>query len=297
MNSSICISARELFEKNPTTLPDQASKFSKATFWYYTRLSTADRILNSCSFRVGNLAEMNDLDESRLHIENQNHVFALCFCNSNKEKIPMWYLYSGIAGNGAALGLTPSKMIGLIRSIKTVKGMICKDPVAELVIGNDIELQYGWIFYRRQDSPENILYRNKWYSVDNSQQFEKNNYFLKAYPWEYEREFRIVFINHTNTEYDALSVSIPRELRDSVKVKLAPELSKEKLMKINNLNCIGRMPQFQPTYSNLSINMNLFHRNCKSLPEYLKKELTKNEPDIKPADLCDLIRSAGRCLL
>lgn len=294
--SDTLITAQELRDKNPSGLPELTQNLSKSSFWYYTRLSTADTVLNQASFRVSNLKDMNDLDEVQLHADNQDNLFALCFCNSNTEKIPMWYLYSGIAGNGAALGFTPLRMSMFIRSIRTVKGVIGKEPVADLAIGSDVELQYGWVYYRKESKPEEVLYQNKWYVIDDSQLFEKDNYFLKAYPWEYEREFRIIFINQTNAKYDALFVDIPEEILKNIKVKLAPELSKDKFLQIKNLSCIGKDSRFEPQYSKLSIKMNLFHRNRKSLPDYLKTEFSKDAPDITPSELCELIHSAGKCI-
>ena len=289
------ISALDLRQKNPMTLPEQAANFSKTSFWYYTRLSTADKVLNSHSFRVSNLREMNDLDEAQLHEEEQGRIFALCFCNSNTEKIPMWYLYSGIAGNGAALGLTPFKMMSFIRSIKTVRGAISKERSVELTVGRDVDLQFGWVYYRKKESLGEILYRNKWYVVDDIRSFERDNYFLKAYPWEYEKEFRIIFINQTDTQYDALFIDIPEEICSGIKVKLAPELNKEKFQQIKEMKCIGKDPRYEPQYSNLSINMNLFHRNRKSLPDYLKSEFLKDSPDIEPGELCKMIRLVEKC--
>lgn len=289
------ISAQELREKNPRILPEQAASFSKSSFWYYTRLSTADKILNSHFFRVSNLSGMNDVDEMQLHEEEQEHVFVLCFCNSNTEKIPMWYLYSGIAGNGAALGLTPSRMISFIQSIRTVRAVHGNEAPVELEAGTDFELQYGWVYYQKKGSHGEVLYRNKWYAVSDSRLFEKGNFFLKAYPWEYEKEFRIIFINRTDCKYDALFVDIPEEICTAIKVKLAPELNEKKFIQIKGLNRIGIDPQYMPQYSNLSINMNLFHRNRKSFPDYLRTEFSKESPDIEPAELCKMICDAEKC--
>ena len=41
---------------------------------------------------------------------------------------------------------------------------------------------------------------HKWYVVDDIRSFERDNYFLKAYPWEYEKEFRIIFITGDSTD-------------------------------------------------------------------------------------------------
>ncbi len=66
---------------------------------------------------------MNDQEEANRHLKDQERVFALCFCNSNTEKIPLWYLYSGLSGKGAALGFTAAKMMKWLESIQTVYGV------------------------------------------------------------------------------------------------------------------------------------------------------------------------------
>ncbi|MBQ6755734.1 MAG: TIR domain-containing protein [Oscillospiraceae bacterium] len=67
-----------------------------------------------------------------------------------------------------------------------------------MAIGNNDD-GYGWIFYVKDDS-HNIKFKGKFYNVGNDYSiFEKNNYFIKDYPWEYEREFRLVF-DLTNAE-------------------------------------------------------------------------------------------------
>ncbi len=60
--NEIPISARDLLALNAPAAYAYAKDFSKTSFWQYTRLTTADLILSSCSFRVSNLNGMNDLD-------------------------------------------------------------------------------------------------------------------------------------------------------------------------------------------------------------------------------------------
>ena len=71
--SDTLITAQELRDKNPSELPELTQNLSKSSFWYYTRLSTADTVLNQASFRVSNLKDMNDLDEVQLHADNQDN--------------------------------------------------------------------------------------------------------------------------------------------------------------------------------------------------------------------------------
>ncbi len=102
------ISAVELLQKNKIDLDGNAKDFSQTKFWYYTKVDTVSKILESRSFHVSNLARMNDKAEALLHDSDKEKVHALCFCNSRSEKIPMWYLYAGLSGKGAAIGITPS---------------------------------------------------------------------------------------------------------------------------------------------------------------------------------------------
>lgn len=293
--NDIHISARALRELNPAALPERAAEFGKKSFWYYTRLSTADRILRDGRFRVSSLRDMNDLDELRLHEAEKERVFALCFCNSDSEKIPMWYLYSGIAGEGAALGLTPLKLLRFFASLKTLSGVDAAGREVPLAVGRDVALSFGWVYYRKKESPGQVLYRNKWYRVDDAAAFEEDNFFLKAYPWEYEREFRLVLRNLSDTPLRAIFVPIPEELRTTLKLRLAPELDAEKLAKLHNLQYIGKDARCKPQFSKLSIKMNLFHRNRNSLTGYLRSEFGKEEPDFKPGDLCELIQEFKSC--
>lgn len=289
------ISSKELRARNASEIPMQAKGFSDYDFWYYTRLSTADRVLKNHEFWVSSLGDMNDLDELELHEEEKEKVYALCFCNSNSEKIPMWYLYSGIAGKGASLGLTPSRMLRFLRSLEAVEGENVSGKRDTLSVGSDIELLFGWVFYRKSREPDQIRYKNKWFTLQDPDVFADGNYFLKAYPWEYEREFRLLFINRTETQYKRLIVPIPETLCDELKVRLGPELKESELERNDNLERIGKNPKCKLLHSELKIKMNLFHRNRKNLPDYLRKALVGNDPDIEPGTLCDILQGIQKC--
>ena len=286
------IETQGLREKNGFSLNEKAKAISTCGFWYYTRLHTADRILDGGKFHVSNFREMNDTGEAERHQDKQDFLHALCFCNSNSEKIPMWYLYSGISGNGASLGFTPSKMMTFLRQIKTVE-----TPKGEkLYCERDFDMQFGWIYYRKTNERGRILYRQNWYEVDDPVGFESDNYFIKDYPWEYEREFRIVFINKTSTPYPYLVLHIPEELLAAVKIKLAPEITKSELEGL-----MPELPGFQKQmtrkteYSSLQIKMGLCGRNLANILSYLEQELRKTQGKISSEDLCKIISKTGAC--
>lgn len=253
---------------NIENLPSAAKEFSNYSFWHYTQLQTVDKILKNGTFRLGSLAEMNDKNEEELYPTDKAYIHTLCFCNSNTEKIPMWYLYSGISGNGAAIGITPSAMLNFIRSINKVKTSTGNT----LVKGKDFELNCGWVCYRRKDNPLQVFYRNKWYVVSN-ETIEKTNYFIKDYPWEYEREFRIVIKNKTKIPYDYLEIEWTEDLYKRIKTKLAPEIKEAMFLKL--------MPELEGFHvlmskkiqeSQLSINMNLCKRNFDSFVSYIESD-------------------------
>jgi hypothetical protein len=69
-------------------------------------------------FFLRNILEMNDRDESKLHKTNGKKIHSFCTCCTKYEKIPLWYMYSGICGDGARIGITPGKMLNFINCNK-----------------------------------------------------------------------------------------------------------------------------------------------------------------------------------
>lgn len=268
----IVISSNELKQKNDSELPEKASDFANYTFWHYTNLSTANLILEGKSIYISNIANMNDLDEINIHYETKDFVHCLCFCNSNTEKIPMWYLYAGITGKGVSIGITPATMLRFIKSIKTLS---TTDGNTILYKEKDFDIEYGWVFYRKCDNKSQVLYKRKWYSLEDSENFEKDNYFIKSYPWEYEKEFRIVIHNKTNKKYDKLVVNI-EEIFEKLKIKLAPEISTEEFRELlPNLSGFKQFLSSMLQLSDLSINMNLCKRNYNSFIYYIDTDLKR----------------------
>lgn len=279
----IKISSKELRKLNQLSLPCKAGDFSNYSFWYYTDLRTADLILKNKCIYISNLSLMNDIDEAELHCENKEFVHCFCLCNSDTEKIPMWYLYAGITGQGVSLGFSPSTMLNLISSIKTVT-----IPDQNIVLTKDVDfdLDYGWVFYRKKETPSQVMFKRKWYSLRDPEKFEDNNFFIKSYPWEYEKEFRIIIRNKTTQKYDRLVLDIS-DVYKKIKIKLAPELSNEHLG-----NLILSLPGFLefliqiPQKSKLSINMNLCKRNFFGFLNYIKDN---SNNDVEYDKICEAI--------
>lgn len=237
---------------------------------------------------------MNDVDEANMHKNNEQRVHCFCLCNSNTEKIPMWYLYSGISGQGASLGFTPATMIKFIKSIDRVT-----TPDGDIILykDKDFKLDYGWVFYRKSKASSKVMYKRKWYSLKDPEKFNRDNYFIKLYPWEYEKEFRIVIRNTTNQVYDQLVLDI-EPIIEKLKIKLAPEIKVPHFKKM-----IPELTGFTNQYakktlpSSLKINMNLFERNIEGYLDYIKCDVEKNEEDRKVniERICNVVIRNSKC--
>lgn len=274
MSDSFKITQSEIRAFNNIELSN-AGQFSNNSFWYYTSADTAQKILSGKCFYASCLKRMNDLGEIKLHDGMKDHVHALCFVNSNSEKIPMWYLYGGITGSGVSLNITPGNMIKFIQSIKTVNPV--NDDKKKLIIGKDIEMQYGWIYYRKpnQNKYSQVFYKNKWYTVDDTDGFENNNYFIKDYDWNYEKEFRLVFINKTGTPYEILKISFDDELLKKIKIKLAPEINSEIKDTLLRSDGVMKWAEANIQKSEIGIEMDLLGRNKESIINFIMSKTDK----------------------
>ena len=249
-------------------LPEYAKEWAQYTFWHYTSVEKLEIIRKNKKFRLGSIENMNDRDEAILHQADGDRVHAMCFCNSDTESIPMWYLYAGLDGAGVAIGLTPREMLDFIRSIQTVYTESGK----ELKVGRDVEIRCGWVAYQKKNDPNHVFYKNNWRTLDDAEKFNDENYFIKVYPWLYEQEFRIVVINHTGTPCEALFANIPEKMIRKLKLRLAPEFCQvDGKIKDANGKTIADFPKNKMEQSKLGIRMNLLERNKKAMKTYVRK--------------------------
>lgn len=226
------ISLSELFGMNDTEsiLDPDSGQLKQYEFSHYTTIDNLRKIVTkdsrgNCFFFLRNIAAMNDIAESDLHKADGNRIHSFCTCCTKHEKIPLWYLYSGICGNGVKVKITPANLRKFIRQIEVVY------PVREghadyekpLIRKNgDFSLLCGWVFY--QDGEKDFFYKNKKFAVSSATpELLRENFFVKRYEWEYEREFRIIIKNQTSEIYDRLAVPLPEEIIRSFRLMFAPE--------------------------------------------------------------------------
>lgn len=311
------ISSAELKAKNePVREGRKAEGFSSYSFWQYTSIDSIKKILGGDCFWINSISGMNDVFESKLHEDRKGDIFVQSFCNSDTEKIPMSYLYGGIAGKGASIGFTSGVMLSYIRSVRSVKelvrqgdGSFAPGETFEVGENKDFELQTGWVFYTKYRKDKNgdvdresyarVCYRNAFYNVEDPEAFFRDNYFIKDYPWEYEKEFRIVLINRTGRDIKKIRIDLPEEFRTKknrkIKVRLGPEISSDEDFERYGGEILkqaekkdGKGYLVSAGKSGLGVRMDLLKRNQDDLnayialhPEYLSDETWKAASSLK----------------
>lgn len=256
---------------------------NRQKFYYYTQRSTANKILAGSEsikphFRISSLDGMNDRHECDMHEEAKNRVYALCFSYTDSESIPMWYLYSGISGEGIRIGITAKKMAEFIKRISKVYpiddyGFI--DLNSPLYAYADFSVEYGWIYYV---GTKNIIYKNDVYERKEEDDeralklFVEENFFVKDYEWNYEKEFRIVFrLKDDYARIPPKKIALFYDKEELLKkggglsAKAAPEM---KNVSIPTLAEELGIPEKKVSKSNLNIRMDLINRNRDSIIEY-----------------------------
>lgn len=287
----------EIFALNQTDkiLKSKAKEIDK-NFYHYTKLNAVDDILfgdenNNKFFFVRNIDSMNDVDEKELHKKNAKKIHSFCTCCTKYEKIPLWYLYSGISGKGARIGFTPGKMIKFLNSITCVYPVNDNkvDYVHPLKIEKDFELKCGWVYYLMGGNTH-VIHKNKLYKIEiPKRKILENNFFVKKYPWKYECEFRIVFLNKTNEVFEKIAIPIPENIIPTLEIMSGPENKFTEKDKIQYISYGIKREKIKD--SDLKIKMDLFKNNKNNIIS----EIDDWCDDENCLEVCKYIKSKNKC--
>lgn len=296
--------AEELLEFNQDILSSEAFDPRKARFYHYTRINNAKLILAkdkiNCFF-VSNIGSMNDLDEISNHEKEKDKVYAISFCNSKSENLPLWFLYGGINGTGVKIGFSADKMKRFLCDDMHVykvgnDGKI--DESHELKHGVDFEVKFGWIYYA--DYYGKIKYRGKSYSMVNEKEFEKlatNNFFIKRYSWNYEDEFRIVFIfNESVGSRIALRFDKEKYYKDKgIWVGFGPNYNDDKYEKVkDDFKSETGLLKKQMKRSKLRVNYNLLGINKEIILDEFGNYIDLFKSDEEKKNVWKIIKSIAK---
>ena len=240
---------------------------------------------------VRTISQMNDLSETKLHEENGDEIHSFCMCCTESERIPLWYLYSGICGNGARLGFAAGKMLDFLRSIETVYPVVDNmvDYSQPLCKDKDFELLCGWVHYLRKEQ-KYFKYKGKnCYYKDIDEKQLKTNFFVKNYPWNYESEFRIVIKNNSGILFESVAIPLPKTLVKHIEIMSAPETSFNEEIEAQLISCGIKSVNIKE--SKLKIAMDLLSRNKDDIAAQIDKWYEEKYQTV----ICEHIRNKTNC--
>ncbi len=258
-----------LAKGNPLSLSKNKKYFGNSSICHYTTVGAMDNILLKEEFHFSNYENLNDLHE-RCYIEKNNRIFIGCFCSGNTERIPLWYLYSGIDGHGCRFRFTESKMRMFLSNIKTVYPVINgeSDRSKPIEIGKDADIFCGWVYYVKSD--KTVKFKGKKYLVSDIDKIKDDKilrYFIKDYEWEYEREFRILIMLHDNKNCD-IKIAVPMDI-STISILFAPEAGDDFREQSLHLPGFTKYTYNLCSKSKLGINMNLAKHNKDAFLNYI----------------------------
>ena len=79
----------------------------KKHYYHSTKLLIVEKIFGKSQIRMGDFCGLNDSRDFKAD------CFLMCFSTQENESIPLWYLYSGVKGNGIRISFT-SKVVDKI---------------------------------------------------------------------------------------------------------------------------------------------------------------------------------------
>ncbi len=217
-------------------------ELTHTAYCHYTSLDVINSILENNSLRISNVGGFNDQKEKE-QFPNLKYFFAICFATGVNENLPLWYLYSGLSGQGGRLNFTKGQFKKIINTATYELQEI--DKKSKKAIGESIPLQINEqvkicvkdIIYYKDGNPNVSLKYNTMtnyvISKDEFDTYRKDNIgFVKPLIWFYEKETRIIaelvgtakeLIDDDKTY--CIKMSIDKCIMSKVKINLAPEIT------------------------------------------------------------------------
>lgn len=224
-------------------------------YYHYTTLDTMEKILKGDSLWLTSVSGFNDSMDMEQFEEKERYCFALCFSTERSENLPLWYLYSGMDGQGARLRLTPGKFKEMLEnsSCKLVQvkqdGQNAKEPIT-LERGKNVEIELRDIIYAGDEKGRGAKrkYILKYGNIANRKvtksEYEKyrsiHKGFHKGLLWQYEKESRLLAIvkggakelidkekPDKNTGYH-IEIQLTKGVKQYMDICLAPNIVEER---------------------------------------------------------------------
>lgn len=215
-------------------------EYKHSYYYHYTNLCAVNSILKNNEFWLSPICRVNDNRDKEQYgnTKQQKEFFTLCFSTGVNENLPLWYLYSGINGQGGRIRFTKASVKKLINNgvfkLITVKNNVKNKELLTLENEKTMDLQFKDILYYRIDGEKVSLKYNTMTNYNFNELNEKiYPFFLKGLIWYYEKETRLlvhlkgealkIIQQDPENEY-RVSLFYNNAIKKQIHIDLAPEI-------------------------------------------------------------------------
>ncbi len=238
-------------------------EFRHENYFHYTSSTIIESIIENKQIWVSSVKSFNDTNDSEQFgtKEEQSYYFSLCFSTGINENLPLWYMYSGMNGQGGRIKITKGYIKTLFNNNNSLKCTLWekeKKPNGKIGLkkgsgkslrkDEDYSIEFKDILYYRMDDSKNMV-DIKYNTMTNynitKYDFEKyiseNKGFFKSLVWYYEKETRLIIklidnaknLIDKNKEY-VITIDLDGITPQNFSVMLAPEITDEEFRNVSN---------------------------------------------------------------
>lgn len=239
-----------------------AQACTNTQYCHYTKISTIEKILDKSSFRLSCVSDFNDECDKRQFGDDKakKYFYALCLSRSKSENLALWYLYSGMDGQGGRICFSFYHIKRIIE--ESTYELFEFDTTKKEVVGLGMNLEKGItmdlrfqdvVYFQNQNKYVHLKY-NIWTNRDKilREDFEKykmlNMGFCKNTIWCYEKESRLLVelkgkarekidLNIDNNKNYVIVMTFPKTFQYNwMNIQFAPEIDENIYWDILNRN-------------------------------------------------------------
>ena len=217
--------------------------FSHSNYYHYTRVMNIENILNGY-FKVGTVAKFNDKYDTLQFNDDVKYFYSICFSSGIDENLSLWYLYSGMGGEGGRIKLSKSLITKIIETSEFgLYERISREENKLIMVledGKTMKKNFNDVVYFHEKGDDVSLRYNTMtnYNFTSSafNDFKKiYNGFLKDTIWYFEKESRLLveLIGEAREKIEddkfySVYMKVDEKLLESVKIDLGPEVTIDK---------------------------------------------------------------------
>lgn len=174
-------------------------EYKHTNYFHYSDIKGINGILENKKIWISSMMYSNDAKENDAFGDETYRYFQLCFSTGKSENLPLWFLYSGVNGNGARINF-PKKSIKKLLDPSNLKIELVEtasDKKIELWPNINCELSFRDILYRQHMEKQCRIIHNcisNFCIEEKALKKYEENYrgFIKDPIWFYEKEARIL---------------------------------------------------------------------------------------------------------